>query len=339
MKRRAFLNQTMKVGVGTLLPFGLAWNHSFANQIHEESPVSRFFKISLNQWSLFNNYVGDMGRDGWWSDFILDLKSDPSHVLQGELDPIEFPVLARKEFDLDAIEIEASLYFAQIDNQQYFNEFKSRCEDNGVKCLLISNGWSGNLTNLEGTKPKEVAKNYYKWVDLCAFLGCHSLMVDVTGRRGDKQAVKEAAIEGVGTLTEYAEKSGINIICENHNWYSADPVWLTDIIKGVNSPFCNLNVDLLNFCQQGWKNNECQGQIDPYVATSILMPYAKAVSAKSLAFDKDGYETTIDYHKMLTIIRDFGYTGYLGIEFSGYGPNIEGIHKTIKMLNLVANQI
>ena len=48
-----------------------------------------------------------------------------------------------------------------------------------------------------------------------------------------------------------------------------------------------------------------------------MMPAAMAVSAKSYNFDKDGNETTIDYVKMLQIVKNSGYNGYIGIEYEG----------------------
>ena len=47
------------------------------------------------------------------------------------------------------------------------------------------------------------------------------------------------------------------------------------------------------------------------------MAHAKAVSAKSHDFDTDGNETKIDYVKMLQIVKDAGYTGYIGVEYEG----------------------
>ncbi len=290
--------------------------------------------MSLNQWSLWSSYVGDTTAENWWSTFLDLLKKDPGRILQGELDPLDFPKLTREKYDLEAIEIEASLYYGQVNNINYFKEFKKRCEDYGVKSLFISNVWGGNLAGSGNVKPKEVAKNYYKWVDLCEFLGCHSLMVAVNGRTGDREAVKDAATEGLCTLVEYAEKCNIHIIIENHNWYSADPYWLIDIIESVNSTYCKLNVDFGNFCEYGWRNGECYGQHDPYEGVKLLMPFANAVSAKTIQFDEKGNEKNIDYSRMLKIVEESAYTGYLGIEYSGdQFSDHEGIIKTIELIN------
>ena len=48
-----------------------------------------------------------------------------------------------------------------------------------------------------------------------------------------------------------------------------------------------------------------------------MMPKAFAVSAKSYDFDENGNETTIDYKKMLEIVKGFGYSGYIGVEYEG----------------------
>ena len=45
------------------------------------------------------------------------------------------------------------------------------------------------------------------------------------------------------------------------------------------------------------------------------MPKAYAVSAKSNDFDSNGNEKTIDYEKMLRIVKNFGYNGFIGVEY------------------------
>ena len=54
---------------------------------------------------------------------------------------------------------------------------------------------------------------------------------------------------------------------------------------------------------------------DRYKGVEELMPWAKGVSAKSHEFDADGNEVRTDYRKMLKIVKDAGYTGYIDIEY------------------------
>ena len=63
-----------------------------------------------------------------------------------------------------------------------------------------------------------------------------------------------------------------------------------------------------------------------------LIPYAKAVSAKSHFF-AEGREVHTDYHRMMKIVMDAGYRGYVGIEWEGrYPDEYEGIRLTKKLL-------
>ena len=67
---------------------------------------------------------------------------------------------------------------------------------------------------------------------------------------------------------------------------------------------------------------------------------AKAVSAKSYDFDQDGNETTIDYARMLQVVKDAGYTGYIGVEYEGNNlSEQEGIEATRDLLISVGSEM
>ena len=77
-----------------------------------------------------------------------------------------------------------------------------------------------------------------------------------------------------------------------------------------------------------------------YEGVEKLMDYAKAVSAKSYTFDKDGNEELIDYKKMLQIVKDGGYKGYIGIEYEGTDIAPEkGIIATRDLLQKAGKQL
>jgi L-ribulose-5-phosphate 3-epimerase len=66
------------------------------------------------------------------------------------------------------------------------------------------------------------------------------------------------------------------------------------------------------------------------------MPYAKGVSAKSHEFDANGNEVRTDYNKMMKIVLDAGYHGYVGVEWEGNRPGeVEGIRLTQRLLEKV----
>ena len=70
------------------------------------------------------------------------------------------------------------------------------------------------------------------------------------------------------------------------------------------------------------------------------MPFAKAVSAKSHDFDESGDETHTDFHRMMKIVLDAGYHGYVGIEYEGDSlSEVEGVRATKKLLETVRDEL
>ena len=87
-------------------------------------------------------------------------------------------------------------------------------------------------------------------------------------------------------------------------------------------------------------SKECEDPYDIYKGVGELMPYAKAVSAKSYDFDENGNQPKIDYTKMLQVVKDAGYTGFVGVEYEGENlSEIDGINATKELLIKSASQL
>jgi sugar phosphate isomerase/epimerase len=70
------------------------------------------------------------------------------------------------------------------------------------------------------------------------------------------------------------------------------------------------------------------------------MPFAKAVSAKSYGFDGEGNETKIDYARMMKIVKDAGYRGWVGIEYEGGDADERaGITRTRELLERLRKEL
>jgi hypothetical protein len=79
---------------------------------------------------------------------------------------------------------------------------------------------------------------------------------------------------------------------------------------------------------------------DRYQGVTETMPFAKGVSAKSHDFDAEGNETKTDYRKMMKIVLDAKYHGWVGIEYEGGKlPESEGIKLTKKLLEKVRDEL
>ena len=294
-----------------------------------EESASLFFSISLAQWSLNRAFFGAQRNDpDWWPKFADALDNDPDSVLQGELDPRNFPSIAKNQFGISAVEYVNTFFYAHAENTEYLSALKQQCDDNEVSSQLIMCDRLGQLGNLDEKERIKAVENHYKWVNAAKYLGCHSIRVNAAGE-GTAEEVKAAAVDGLGRLSEYGTENGINIIVENHGGYSSDGLWLSDVMKQVNSPYCGTLPDFGNFYEY-----------DRYQGMKELMPFAKGVSAKSKEFDADGNETQTDFVKMLQIVKDAGFTGYVGIEYEGdVLSEPDGINATKALLEKAGTQV
>jgi hypothetical protein len=115
---------------------------------------------------------------------------------------------------------------------------------------------------------------------------------------------------------------------------SSDGAWLAGVIKSVGLPNCGTLPDFGNF-----RVSE-DVEYDRYKGTEELMPYAKGVSAKSHEFDAEGNEVRTDYRRMMKIVLDAGYHGYVGIEWEGEKPGeVEGTLLTKRLLERVRDEM
>ncbi len=145
----------------------------------------------------------------------------------------------------------------------------------------------------------------------------------------DYEEAKKLASDGLRRLSEFASDHNINVIVENHGGLSSNGKWLVETIKAVGLDNCGTLPDFGNF-----------HDYDRYLGVTECMPLAKAVSAKSHDFDAKGNETKTDYAKMMKIVTDAGYNGFVGIEYEGSMlDEYEGIRATKKLLMKVRRQM
>ncbi len=258
------------------------------------------FKISLAEWSLHR----ELGK--------------------GTITNLDFPKIAKETYGLDAVEYVSIFFKGKAEDTEYLTSLKNECTKYGVKSLLIMVDGEGNLADTSLATRTKAVENHYKWVKAAKFLGCHSIRVNAAGK-GTMDQMKAAAIDGLSKLSEYAATFGINVIVENHGGFSSNGKWLSDIMRAVNKPNCGTLPDLGNFYDY-----------DRYQGVADMMPFAKGVSGKTYDFDAEGNETKVDYVKMMKIISDAKYTGYIDVEYEGNKlSEDEGIKASIALVKKV----
>jgi sugar phosphate isomerase/epimerase len=298
MKRRDFFKETSKM-IGGICLIRLP-ELSFSAFAREP-----LFKISLAQWSLHRT------------------------LSKGDLDNLDFASAAKQDYGIEAVEYVNSFFKTKAQDKSYLAEMKKRAESEGVRSLLIMCDGEGRLGDPDDSRRTQAVENHYKWIEAAKYLGCHSIRVNAASA-GSYEEQMELAADGLRRLTDYGAKNDMNVIVENHGGLSSNGTWLAGVIKKVDHPMCGTLPDFGNF---RLRDDEWY---DRYKGVRELMPYAKAVSAKSHEFDENGDETRTDYLRMMKIILDSGYHGYVGIEYEGRQLNEpEGIKATKKLLERI----
>ncbi|MGC1515933.1 MAG: sugar phosphate isomerase/epimerase family protein [Maribacter sp.] len=305
MKRRKFIYKTSTVGLGISILGTYACKETKKETVEgpQTSTVKEmnpFFELSLAQWSMHKM------------------------ILEEGVDPYSFAEKA-KNWGFKGLEYVSQLYNPELSSANYSAEAmanfvvksNSEAEKHGMKNVLIMIDGQGNLAVNDESERNETVEKHKKWVDVAAAMGCHSIRVNLNGSN-DPEEWKANSIDGLTKLATYAQGKNINILVENHGGLSSNGALHAEVMKAVAMENCGTLPDFGNFCiERKPDSRECVKEYDKYKGVTELMPYAKAVSAKSNNFNEAGYDTGIDYVKMLNIVKEAGYTGFIGVEFEG----------------------
>ena len=327
MKRRKFIRNASAAGIGVSILGTYACKETKKKELEtadqEPEMASPFFKLSLAQWSMHKM----IREDG--------------------VDPYSFAEKA-KNWGFEGLEYVSQLYNPELSDANYSEEAmaafveksNAEAEKYGLKNVLIMIDGQGNLAVNDVAERNETVEKHKKWVDAAAAMGCHAIRVNLNGSN-EPEEWKSNSVDGLTKLATYAMDKNINILVENHGGLSSNGALLAEVMETVGMENCGTLPDFGNFCiTRKPDSRDCEVSYDKYKGVKELMPYAKAVSAKSYDFDESGTETTIDYIKMLKIVKDHDYTGYIGVEYEG---NIlgeeQGIIATKELLLKAAKEV
>ena len=338
MKRRIFVRNLAVAGAGV----GIAGIHACTPSTTKSETASNdlapsvlapFFSLSLAQWSIH-------------------------HMIQKEgMDPYRFAELAKK-WGFEAVEFVNQLYISKAESMGggsdfssklngIISELKKRSTDHGITnavMMIDLEDGPGDLAVTDEVRRKKAVEAHYRWIDATAELGCPSARINMFGDV-DPENWKATAVQSLGELGEYASKSGVLVLVENHGWLSSNCALLAEVMRQVNHPNIGTLPDFGNYCIKRPEDSRwdgCLEEYDPYKGMAEIMPFARAVSAKSYAFDNEGNETTIDFKRMLQIVKDAEYSGYISVEYEykeGRLPEEDGIAATKALLEKLGSQL
>ena len=297
--------ELLLAGAGAALALGSQPVRTAAG-LSDERPL---FALSLAQWSLHRM------------------------LRAGELEALDFPRFAKDEFGLEAVEYVNQFFADRAADFAWLGELALRCEDAGVRSLLVMIDGEGQLGDADSGLRRRAVERHFKWLAAARRLGCHSIRVNAGGV-GTREEVQQRAADSLHRIARMAEDYELSVLVENHGGYSSDGQWLAATIRAADHPGVGTLPDFGNF-------HLGQGQwYDRYRGVAELMPFARAVSAKSNEFDAAGNEVQTDYQRMLRIVVDAAYRGHIGIEYEGSAHSeVEGVRLTKVLLERVRAEL
>ena len=269
------------------------------------------FKISLAEWSLHR---------------ALQAK---------KITNLDFPLIAKRDFAIEAVEFVDQFFADKAKDQGYLRDLKGRADGEGVYCHLIMIDTNGPLGASEKAKRDAAVDKTKEWIDAAKFLGCKMVRVNAYGdgkenTKANPDELRKLVAESCSRLADYAGQAGLEVVIENHGGLSSDAAWLNSVMKEVNKPNFGTLPDFGNF----------DANQNRYDSIEALMTYAKAVSAKAQKFTEYGMVTDTDFFRMMRIVRDAGYKGWVGIESAPdkAEDEYEAVRRTKNVLNWVREE-
>jgi sugar phosphate isomerase/epimerase len=285
-----------------------------------------FFKLSIAQWSIHRM------------------------VKENSYDPYEFASLA-KELGFEGLEYVNALYddVMKSDDKKnaieiFIEKSKALADENKINNVLIMIDGEGDLASSDPIKQKEAIENHKLWIYAASKIGCSSVRLNLYGEKDPDKWISNS-INSLSELSKYAKTLNINVLVENHGRITSNIPLLMKVIYGVNMDNCGTLPDFGNFCMsdEGYGSifdGSCKEAYDIYKGISEMMPKAFGVSAKSYDFNSEGFETTIDYKRMLEIVKNQNYKGFIGVEYEGKRlSELEGIKATKDLLIKIGGEM
>ncbi|MES2775612.1 MAG: sugar phosphate isomerase/epimerase family protein [Bacteroidota bacterium] len=194
--------------------------------------------------------------------------------------------------------------YPEVPSDEYLKKFKDRAAE--LNIVLTGTGIRNDFASPDSNIRATGVKLAKKWIVAASKMGVPVLRL-FSGEipKGYESKWKEVADWMIVCYKEcaaFGEQYGVKIGIQNHGDMLQTAEQCMYIINGVNSKWAGLIVDTGNF-----------KTADPYKDVAAVVPYAVNWQIKESAFGI-GNEVPTDYKRLIKIIKDGGYKGYLPIE-------------------------
>ncbi|MEY4187436.1 MAG: endonuclease 4 [Planctomycetota bacterium] len=233
---------------------------------------------------------------------LMARRGTPEQIQKAEMS-LEKLIMFCAEHGLGAAELTGYYFPAQI-TPAYLMSLRSLAHRNGVG---ISGTAIGNDFCLpDGEARQQQLAECRQWIDYAALMQAPAIRIfagKVPAGDTEDAAVARCAA-GINECLQYASEKGVFLALENHGGITSTPAQMLKIIQQVQpSEFFGVNFDSGNF-----------QTADPYADLQQIAPWAVNAQIKA-SISVDGKKQPADYGRIVRILRDAGYRGFVALEY------------------------
>jgi sugar phosphate isomerase/epimerase len=285
--RRHFLKS---IGFGSA-GLALAGRAAAAEKAAAAKPSPRF-KISLAAYSFRNQLPNFRGKQSP-EKTAMDMASFLDHCAT---------------LDIDAAEI-TSYFLPHPCPRELALDLKRHAHLLG---LDISGGAIGNNFSFADGPELEKQMGYTEeWIETYAAMGAPVIRVFAghpTNKKLSHEEAEKNIIKNLQHACTIAAKHGVILGVENHD-FTTDIDRMERILAAVDSPWFGLNFDSGNLAKTS----------DPYADLKRIAPHTVNAQLK-IEIPRDGKKEPADFKRIVDILGEAGYRGYLVLEYESGDP-------------------
>ena len=214
------------------------------------------------------------------------------------------------DIGLDGVEL--TQYYFPTETPDYLHHIKREALVRGLDVSGTAVG--GNFSNADEDKRRAQVEHVKDWIVKSEMLGSPVMRV-FAGEQPDgveRPVAEQWVRDGLAECAEVGAAHGVVLALENHLGLTGNAEETLALVGPLNNPWVGVNLDFGNF----------RGEV--YEQFERCAPRTVTTHAK-VSVPRGDERELVDYRRVVRIMREAGYRGYVSIEYEEPGDPFAGV--------------
>lgn len=216
--------------------------------------------------------------------------------------------------NIDAVDLTGYYFpgYPKIPDRDYLIRLKRHAFNLGLE--ISGTGVGNDFTASDQEIRKESIRMVKNWIDVAAIIGAPVIRAFVEAKRpfrnwkhafgnDNREQALDWIAEALRECAQYGQKHGVIVGVQNHGDFLKTGAQHIELLEKVNHDWCAALVDIAHYHTD-----------DPYTDIAMVAPQAVNWQIKEMVRNSTGMTNDVDMVKLVKVIRESGYRGYLPIE-------------------------